>query len=279
MNAPLIDRKSLIARLEARYAHGAPDLAAVWSHALDGLLGHRSSRAYLREPLEPGVLEAIVAAAQSASTSSNLQLWSVVAIEDDDRKARLADLAGGQKHIRQAPLFLVWLADLARARALAEAHAAPSEALDSLESLITGVVDASLAAQNAVVALESLGLGSVYIGGIRNRPEDVAAELGLPGLVMPVFGLCVGRPDPAAPAAVKPRLPQQAVLHRERYDTAAEADALHAYEAAMRAFQQAQGLPADGWISTVLRRIGASAALNGRERLRSALERLGFHLH
>ena len=61
-----------------------------------------------------GTLEMLVAAAQSASTSSNLQAWSLVAVEDSARKARLAELVGNQAHVRAAPLFLVWLADLAR---------------------------------------------------------------------------------------------------------------------------------------------------------------------
>src|SRR3546814_7369666 len=110
--------------------------------------------------------------------------------------------------IVQAPLFLVWLIDLGRLTRLAEARGVSSEALTYLESFLLGAVDASLAAQSAVVALESLGLGSVYIGGIRNRPAEVVAELGLPRNVFPVFGLVVGRPDPAKPAHIKPRLPQ-----------------------------------------------------------------------
>src|SRR3546814_7015230 len=75
--------------------------------------------------------------------------------------------------IVQAPLFLVWLIDLGRLTRLAEARGVSSEALTYLESFLLGAVDASLAAQSAVVALESLGLGSVYIGGIRNSPAEV----------------------------------------------------------------------------------------------------------
>ncbi|MEF2985466.1 nitroreductase family protein, partial [Pseudomonas aeruginosa] len=96
------------------------------------------------------------------ASSSNLQTWSVVAVQDPDRKARLAELAGNQGHIREAPLFLVWVADLARTRAVATAAGSPAEGLDYLESLLVAVIDAALAAQNAVVALESLGLGAVY---------------------------------------------------------------------------------------------------------------------
>ncbi len=266
------------ASLYARYGEARPTVGSAWNDTLSGLLQHRSVRAYLPDALEPGTLEAIIAAAQSAATSSNQQFWSVVAVEDPERKARLAELAGGQAHIRQAPLFLVWLADLARADRIAAQGGKGREALDYLETLVVSVADAALAAQTAVVALESLGLGSVYIGAIRNRPEDVARELGLPPLVLPVFGLCVGRPDPAQPAFVKPRLPQSAVLHRETYDLSVQAEAVSAYDETLRGFQQVQGVAEIGWTPTVVNRVSNAKALNGRERLREALSELGFSL-
>jgi len=176
-----------------------------WSPTLDVLLSHRSVRAYTTEPVLAGILETLIAAAQSASSSSNLQAWSVVAVKDPDRKSRLAALAGNQRHIVEAPLFLVWLIDLNRLARLARARNEPSEGLEYLESFVMGAVDASLAAQNAVVALESLGLGAVYIGAVRNKPAQIAAELGLPPHVFALFGLCVGHRDPAKPAHVKPR--------------------------------------------------------------------------
>ncbi len=76
--------------------------------------------------------------------------------------------------------MLVWLADLSRLGALGRDRDKPTDGLDYLEMLMVGVVDAALAAQNATVALESLGLGSVYIGALRNDPEAVAELLGLP---------------------------------------------------------------------------------------------------
>ena len=217
------------ARLAARYHDAAPATAA-WSPAVDAMLQHRSVRAYDARPLPSGTLETLVAAAQSAATSSNLQTWSVVAVTDEARRGRLSEFAGGQRHIRQAPLFLVWLADLSRASRIGEAAGQPMNALPYLETFLVAVIDAARAAQNAAVAAESLGLGTVYIGAMRNRPEDVAAELGLPPGTMAVFGLCVGYEDPAAaPATVKPRLPQPAVLHHERYDAAPEPATISAY--------------------------------------------------
>ena len=269
-------------RLHDRYRGGAPGAGAgappPWTAVIDSLVQHRSVRAYLPDPLPSGTLETLVAAAQSAATSSNLQTWSVVAVEDPARKARLAKLAHNQRHIEQAPLFLLWLADLSRAIRLGEVHGRPLATVDYLETFLVSVIDASLAAQNAAVAAESLGLGTVYIGAMRNHPVEVAAELGLPPGAVVVFGLCVGTPDPAAPAAVKPRLPQEAVLHRERYDAGGEAGHVAAYDGHLQAFQHEQAMKLQGWSDLVLNRMAGTDAMSGRDALRAALHALGFPL-
>jgi nitroreductase len=271
------DRARAQDRLSARYRE-PHDIITEWNDTLDTLLAHRSVRAYRPDSLPEGTIELLVAAAQSAATSSNLQPWSVVAVEDRDRKARLAALAGNQQHIVDAPLFLVWIIDLNRLARIVEREGRLATALDYLESFLLGAVDTSLAAQNAVVALESLGLGSVYIGGIRNRPVEVAAELGLPDNAFALFGLTVGWPDPARPAAVKPRLPQQAVLFRERYDAAAIAGGVARYNDSLRAFQAEQHLPPQDWTAIVAQRLRGPEALHGREHLRGVLRDLGFGL-
>ncbi|GAA4336134.1 NADPH-dependent oxidoreductase [Pigmentiphaga soli] len=267
-----------IARLTERYRVPDPQPPAEWNATLDRLLAHRSVRAYLPDPLPAGTVELLVAAAQSASSSSNLQAWSVVAVEDPERKARLAVLAGNQKHIVQAPLLLVWLVDLHRLDGVGQARSIPTAGLKYLEGFVLGVVDAALAAQNAVVALESLGLGSVYIGGMRNKPAEVAAELGLPPHVFALFGLVVGRPDPAKPASVKPRLPQEAVLFREQYGAAGTAEAIAAYDERLREFQREQGMPERGWTQQAAHRVRGPEALNGRDVLHGVLRSLGFGL-
>jgi nitroreductase len=220
----------------------------------------------------------LVAAAQSAASSSNLQPWSVVAVEDEARKARLAVLAGDQKQIHQAPLFLLWIVDHHRLTRIGERIGTPAEGLHFLESFLLGAVDTSLAAQNAVVALESLGLGSCYIGGIRNRPAEVAAELGLPPQCFALFGLTVGYPDLAAPAAVKPRLPQDAVLFRERYGAGDSERALSAYDRRLRSFQREQGMVERDWTEQASQRVRGAVSLAGRDVLRSVLRQLGFRL-
>ncbi len=227
------------ALLRARYGDTPPLVGNTWNETLTALLGHRTVRRYLTDPLPAGTLELLIAAAQSAATSSNLQTWSVVAVEDPERKDRLATLASDQAQIRQAPLLLVWLADVARLADAAETRELPHAALDYTEMFLMAALDATLAAQNAAVAAESLGLGICYIGAMRNHPEEVAAELQLPSGTFAVFGMSVGYPDPTRLPTVKPRLPQAAVLHREHYSDQ-QAEPIADYNSVMQRFYNEQ---------------------------------------
>jgi len=268
---------SAAAALALRYGTEHPT-GLRWNPTIASLLSHHSVRAYLPDALPEGTVETLIAAAQSAASSSNLQLWSVVAVNDAAKRARLAELAGGQKHISEAPTILLFVADLARANLIASDAAAPAKGYEFLESFAVAAIDAALAAQNAVIAAESLGLGTVYIGALRNKPEDVAAVAGLPPHAAVVFGLVVGHPDPARAASVKPRLPQEVVLHHETYALDAQRAPIARYDETARAFQTANGQDPVGWRALILARGRDAAALHGRDRLKAALRALGFAL-
>ena len=261
-----------------RYRDPAMAAPLQWNPVLETLIGHRTVRHFLPKPLPEGAIELIVAAAQSASSSSNLQVWSLVTVENPETKARLSEFAGGQKHIREAPLFIAWLADLRRIRSLGEQREIDMVGAEYLEIGMVAMIDAALAAQNAFVALESMGLGGVYIGAMRNHPEKVAAELGLPQNVFCVFGLCVGWPDLSAGEAIKPRLPQSVVAHKERYSEPADGAEIAAYDKRIREFQNEQRMNGIDWSDQAIERVKDIKSLMGRDRLREALANLGFAL-
>ncbi len=190
---------------------------------------HGSVRDYKPDPVPTGTIETIVAAGQRASTSSNLQMYSVVVVTDDQKRAHLMRLCGNQEHIIQAPVYMAWCADLSRLERVCNLQGYENES-NYMENLMLAVVDATLAMQNAALAAESLGLGFCYIGGIRNYPEQVIELLELPPLVFPICGMTLGWP--VQPPRIRPRLPLDAVLHWETYDEDDEAQ-LRAYDRAM----------------------------------------------
>jgi len=252
--------------------------AGPWNETIAVMLDHRSVRGYKPDPLPEGALETLIAAAQSAATSSNMQWWSAVAITDPAKKKVLAEIAGNQKHIEQCPVFICWVADMARNQRISDATKTGFETMPWLETFMVACIDAALAAQNAVVAAQSIGLRTVYIGAMRNDPVRVAELLGLPKQSFVVFGLCVGYATEKGEGEVKPRLPQSVVLHRERYDATNETARRAAYDAEMAKFSARHELAAATWTQRVLNRLGPLASMNGRERLRAALARLGFEI-
>lgn len=207
------------------------------THATDVIVqmeAHRSIRAYKTEPLGRELIEMIIGAGQRAATSSNLQQYSVVVVQDAAKRAKMAELCGNQKHIGQAPVFLAWCADLSRLARVAARRGLPNVA-DGVENFLVSAVDVALVMQNATLAAESLGLGTCYIGAIRNDTAAVIDLLDLPPLVFPIAGMTVGWP--AEEPMIKPRLPLEGVVHWESYgvDEAGETAVLEAYDETIRA--------------------------------------------
>ena len=261
--------------LRDRYGADQIPITGPWNDVIGGLLSHRSVRQFNPQALEPGTTETLVAAAQSAATSSNLQCWSVISVTDQALRQELAEIAGNQNHVVQCPLFLVWLCDLSRHERLAQSQGVELQALKLTESFLVGVVDAALASQNAVVAAESLGLSTVYIGALRNDAERVAKLLRLPSGVVAVFGLCVGYA--AGQSEVKPRLPQQAVFFTNYYDPKDEASVRDSYDQTLATFSKRNQMGQLTWSERVIDRL-QNKALSGRAKLKTILEGLGLPL-
>lgn len=271
--------------LTDRYGQGVtlPEVAttAAGNPVVRALLAHRSVRHYRDEPLPAGTLETLIAAGQSAATSSNLQTWSVVAIQNPEHKSAAATLCGDQEFIRAAPLFLVFCADLARLTEVSEQVGMAGEGLNYLEMFLMAAIDASLAAQNVAVAAEALGLGICYVGAARNQPRELAELLQLPPRVFALFGMAVGIAAEGDTSSVKPRLPQEAICHREVYE-ASPIERLHwvaDYDATLQAFDASQHRSGSGdWSRRSAKRVATVEALTGRHILHAYLNGHGFKL-
>ncbi|MGL5323514.1 MAG: oxygen-insensitive NADPH nitroreductase [Aeromonas sp.] len=203
------------------------------NQTIDLILSHRSIRQFTAEPIVPEQLDAILAAAQAAASSSFLQVTSIIRVTELQARTRLVELAGNQPYVAQSAEFLVFCADYYR-----HTQIVPEAQTGYAEQLLIGAIDGALMAQNALLAAQSLGLGGVYIGGIRNHPVEVSELLGLPHQVIPLFGLCLGHP--AQQPEQKPRLPRGLVVHQDRYQYELDRDMLAQYDQQIADYYQAR---------------------------------------
>lgn len=194
---------------------------------LEFLNSHASCRKFSDRVISPENEEFIITTAQRSPTSSNLQAYSIIGVRNEQSKQKLAELSGGQKHISDSSLFLVFCADLYRLSLLASEREYNFNG-DQTEAFIIGTVDASLAACRALMAAQSLGIGGVMVGGIRNNPDDVCNLLSLPRYVYPVMGMSLGFPE--TQPQLKPRLPLTAIYMKERYNTDSLNESLESYD-------------------------------------------------
>ncbi|KAB7670667.1 NADPH-dependent oxidoreductase [Bacillus sp. B1-b2] len=181
------------------------------------LTAHESIRSFDSKLISDEMLKMITISARSAPTSSNLQAYSIIVVKEESKKARLAVLSGNQSFVEQAPVFLIFCADIYRLKYVTESQNHAFLA-NTLEMFLLSSMDATLGLQNAVIAAESLGLGCVPVGSIRNDPEAVAIELGLPEGVFAISGLSIGYEKVGGRRGVKPRLPEKITIHQEIYD-------------------------------------------------------------
>lgn len=184
---------------------------------IETILNHRSLRHFEDKPLTDEQIKTIVSCAQSAATSSFIQAYSIIGVKDKEKKKKLAEIAGNQEYVEKNGHFFVFCADLYRHSIIGENEQKNvTSSIESTEMFMVALIDASLAAQNAAIAAESLGLGICYIGGIRNNLEEVKKLLKTPERVIPLFGLAVGVPTKMTDK--KPRLPFEHVYHEDEYE-------------------------------------------------------------
>ncbi|MEY2342132.1 oxygen-insensitive NADPH nitroreductase [Acidithiobacillus sp. IBUN Pt1247-S3] len=236
------------------------------------LQNHRSIRQFRPDPVDAATLADIVRCGQHAATSSNIQACTVIQVEDRAQRNAIAQLAGDQEQVRSAAAFLVFCADLHRAEAICTRAETPFVA-GMTEHFLIASIDAALFAQNCVIAAESIGLGTCYIGAVRNHPREISDLLHLPTQSYPVFGLCLGHP--AQDPEVKPRLPLSVVLKREGYDESADAEGIAAYDATMHAYyaQRSSNAKNNSWSQEVAALVGREA----RPHMRAFLEEQGLN--
>ncbi|MBQ9058678.1 MAG: nitroreductase family protein [Atopobiaceae bacterium] len=196
---------------------------------IDSLYARTSLRSFSDQPVTPEDERIILESACQAPTAGNQQLYSIVVVRDQSKKEALAESCDHQPFIAQAPLVLVFCADVRRwyrAFCLQEGcHPRKPGVGDAL----LACVDAVAAAQNAVVATEALGLGSCYIGDILENCETQRDILDIPEYVMPCCMLVIGHPRQLQPRKAKPpRFNLESIVFEDSYRDAADTELMEA---------------------------------------------------
>ena len=203
---------------------------------VDTITRHRTYRQFKTNVvLPPDHIQAIADAARRAPSWMNGQHYSIVRITNTALRQKIVAVQPGNPQIGQCSEFWVFVADAHRAKLCSDAYQGSFAAVGTPDTLLTLSVDTAMAAQNAIVAAESLGYATCPVGGLRLVAGQLIEWLGLPEYTFPLFGLCIGVPD--VDMRIKPRLPEKAVIFENHYPSDGELNHdLQEYESTMTAF-------------------------------------------
>ncbi|MCL1900257.1 MAG: nitroreductase family protein [Promicromonosporaceae bacterium] len=235
------------------------------SQTIDLMMKHASVRKFTEEPIPAGEMTQIIDAGRAASSWKAFRPYTIIDVTSAEVKEALFELVP-QPAIKGCSSFLIFVGDLTVAQKACQMHDGTFQP-GGVETLLITSVDAALAAQNTLLAAESLGYGGVFIGLIRYKSAEIAELLGLPEYSYPVFGVAIGRP--ARTFAPKPHLPHEVVVHQDRY-TPVEGleDAIRQHDADYAEYFG--GRAADDWSERVVAQWGVPEDPSSTDRLRAA---------
>ncbi|KRG11008.1 oxygen-insensitive NADPH nitroreductase [Staphylococcus sp. NAM3COL9] len=245
-------------------------------HVYNLLKKHHSVRNFKKEPIPEEYIKQLVEAGQSASTSSYLQAYSIIGIEDPEIKEDLKEVSG-QPYVVENGYLFVFVMDYYRHSIVNEDSKHQMEtSFESAEGLLVGTIDATLVAQNIATTAEDMGYGIVYLGSLRNDIERVKEVLDLPEHTFPLFGMALGIPEDGEDGSPKPRLPFDHVFHRDRYnsDKDEQKESLQIYDQTISDYYKSRtnGERSETWSNQIASFMSAKQRLN----MLDQLNRSGF---
>jgi nitroreductase len=178
------------------------------------IFNHRSVRKYKSEPIDDLILNKILEAGTRASTTGNMQVYSLVVTRDKEIREKLWEAHFKQNMVLEAPVHITFCADFNRFNKWClQRNAHPG--YDNFLSFFTATIDALLVSQNVVLAAEAHGLGICYLGTVTYMADKIVEILELPEAVVPVAAIVMGYP--AEKPGLTDRLPLKGVVHHEKY--------------------------------------------------------------
>ena len=223
--------------------------------ALETILNHRSIRKFTEQPISEELLSTLFEAGMAGSSSGFLQSASIIRVTDKQLRyeirricADAQDAKEGEKYghpyVEHCAELLIYCMDNQR-----HLQVVPNAQIDWTEVTLVGAIDSAIMAQNLLVAAESLGLGGVYLGSVRNDINRLSELLQLPAGVVPMFGMALGYPD--QDPAMRPRLPVELVVSTNKFESASK-EAVEAYNDTMKAYYVERGQPGMDWTKQVM---------------------------
>lgn len=209
------------------------------SETIKAQLAHRTIRQFTDQPVSDGVMQTLFDVAMHTATSMGMQNSSIIWVKDPAKRQRLAEI-NGQAYVADAPVYLMFVADLRRASRIFQEAGQSDAGVRTMDLFTSAFTDACLQVQNLVVAAESLGLGTTILGGMLNDPKGVIETLALPELTFPVLAVMLGYPnqDPM----LKPRMPKELRVMVDAYQEPDHiTQALADYDETMRHYYDLRG--------------------------------------
>lgn len=236
---------------------------------IDLLMAHGSCRDFNEQEVSPEGIRTILECTQKAPTSSYLQAYTIINVEDVQKREALMEYSGGQEWVVKAPLALLFCADLHRIKTIVNPE--DKNVLHNEELFTVAVTDAALAGGRALIAAQALGMQGVIVGGIRNEVEKAAKLFELPELVFPMFLVCIGYSE--NPPSPKPRMDREIICGTDKYPEIDRQKILENEKAVSKYFSEMTGgRSTRGWID----RCGHSISTKPRYNVGEFLHKAGF---
>ena len=239
------------------------------------ILKRRSVRRFDRRAVSGDIIKAIVKAGQRAPTSCGTQFYSFILVNDTRERREILNLVTENRVLQSAPIWIFVCSDVARPLKMFKSLRLDCY-LGEVTGLIDSVIDASLAAENMVIAAESLGLNSVFTIYHWKAIQEISRLLSLPRNVLPLLLLCIGYS--AEKSTVRPRWNTNVVMHKNRYRMPAKGRLLWNYRRSnktlvnMGYFSKGVGSLAENW----QRKFASKEMMLREKKLRRELRNMGF---
>ena len=186
----------------------------IMNKTIETQLNHKTIRKFKNTPVSQDTLNTLLEVANRTASSNGMQSFSIIRVTDPEKRQAIAKVCN-QHYVEDAPELLIFIVDAYRNAKISEEMGEDLNAKRDMDRFFQGFTDGCIAAQNIHVALESLGMGAVYLGSILNDAAKIIEILELPKYTFPILGTGFGYPDEIP--TLKPRMDLPLKVFENKY--------------------------------------------------------------